>query len=311
MSIDLGHYSKEFQLLSVDAWQQYSASLCALLSDNEINSLLGVAHSIDYSDIRAIYPGLAHFLLNRVVIPRAIRPGNCSRNDQGPVVIGLTGSVSVGKSTAARFIKAFLSALCPEKVVALIPTDNFLFSNAELKKRDLIDKKGFPESFDNPSLLRFMQLLCSGCAQLTTPVYSHHLYDIDETDHLLVDKPDIVILEGLNLLQVTASAYQEGRCYWLSDYIDFSLFLDADEDDLQSWFLSRVLRFAQGPFKKPSAYFHELSQLSEAALMDFAREVWLNINLANYRDNILPFRHRAHMIIEKGSDHTVRNLWLR
>jgi type I pantothenate kinase len=221
-----------------------------------------------------------------------------------PYLIALGGSVAVGKSTAARLVVRLLSSLRPDWRVELVTTDGFLLPNATLIERDILARKGFPESYDRRALLRFVADLKSGIELLQVPLYSHLTYDVlDETQ--LVRSPDVLVLEGVNVLQRGS-----GRVY-VSDFVDFALYLDAEEDDVRRWYLSRFLKLRSGAFQNPDSYFHRYAQLSDDEAVEVARGIWERTNRPNLLNNIQPTRPRADVILEKGADHFVSRVLLR
>ena len=222
-----------------------------------------------------------------------------------PFVIGVGGSVAVGKSTIARVLKALLARWPHHPSVDLITTDGFLFPNAVLEERGLMERKGFPESYDRAALLRFVARAKAGEEHLEIPVYSHIRYDIVEGETRMVSRPDILIVEGLNVLQARDSGA------FVSDYFDFSIFVDADLDDIKSWYVGRFLTLKETAFTQPDAFFHRYAEISNEEAVAVAERIWEEINEVNLIENILPTRDRASLILEKASDHSVRRVRLR
>ncbi len=225
-----------------------------------------------------------------------------------PYIIGIAGSVAVGKSTTSRILQALLSRWPDHPKVSLVTTDGFLYPLAELEKRDLLSQKGFPESYDIQNLLAFLTAIKSGEGPVYAPVYSHHTYDILPDERIEVDWPDIVIVEGLNILQ-TGPIEEAG--VFVSDFFDFTIFVDAETSSVKQWFIERVLQFRETAFQDPSAYFHSISKMTEEETMKFSDRVWHEINERNLFENILPFRDRAQLILRKGPSHSVDKVLLR
>jgi type I pantothenate kinase len=224
-----------------------------------------------------------------------------------PYIVGIAGSVAVGKSTFSRVLRASLARWPDHPRVDLITTDGFLYSNAILEKRGLMMRKGFPESYDQRLLLQFLADLKAGAPAVCAPVYSHLRYDIVPDAVERVEQPDILILEGLNVLQ----SPREGSRMFVSDFFDFSIYIDAADQTIEMWYIQRFLRLRETVFRNKDSYFHRYSQLSEAEAVQTAGRIWEEINLPNLRDNIGPTKERAQLILEKGADHRVENILLR
>jgi type I pantothenate kinase len=227
-----------------------------------------------------------------------------------PYVIGIAGSVAGGKSTTSRILQALLARWPDHPRVDLVTTDGFLYPNDVLQARGIMHRKGFPESYDVRRLIRFIADVKSGREEVSAPVYSHLVYDIVPGAEMVVRHPDILIVEGLNVLQ-TGPTGPEKPAAFVSDFFDFSLYIEAREADLQEWFLQRFQRLRATAFRDPASYFHAYAGVPDAEALTFARNVWSTINAVNLRENIVPTRGRARLILEKGSDHSVERVWLR
>ena len=227
-----------------------------------------------------------------------------------PYVIAVAGSVAGGKSTTARILQALLSRWPDHPKVDLVTTDGFLYPNVVLEERGIMTRKGFPESYDVRRLVRFLAELKSGAAEVRAPVYSHLVYDIVPGEELVVRRPDILIIEGLNVLQ-TGGGERAARVF-VSDFFDFSIYIDAREHDLETWYLQRFQRLRETAFRDPTSFFHQYAVgMSEEEAMEFGHQVWETINAVNLRENIEPTRERARLILEKGRDHRIERVWLR
>jgi type I pantothenate kinase len=227
-----------------------------------------------------------------------------------PYVIGIAGSVAAGKSTFSRVLRACLARWPEHSNVELITTDGFLHPNRILEARGLMKRKGFPESYDQRRLLQFLADVKAGVRNIETPLYSHLRYDIVPGSYDVVDQPDILIIEGLNVLQPAGAARDASRVF-VSDFFDFSIYLDADEQTIEGWYVQRFLKLRETVFRDPDSYFHRFSFLTLEEAVATACSIWREINLANLNENILPTRERAHVILEKAPDHTMQRVLLR
>ncbi|OYX04252.1 MAG: type I pantothenate kinase [Rhizobiales bacterium 32-66-8] len=228
-----------------------------------------------------------------------------------PFIIGVAGSVAVGKSTTARILQALLQRWPASPKVDLVTTDGFLHPNAVLAERGIMERKGFPESYDRPRFVQFLADIKSGKGGVKVPVYSHLVYDVVADGEVTIDRPDILIVEGLNILQPGELPKTGKPILFASDFIDFSIYIDADNDDLEDWFMERFFRLRETAFKDPTSFFRRFAEMSEAEAGEFGRMVWRTINLPNLLDNVLPTRGRADLILKKGKSHLIEDVQLR
>ena len=282
------------------------------LAEAEVAAIRGLGDSLDLVEIAQVYVPLSRLLNLYAANAKSLhRETSSFLQQQGrpvtPFVIGVAGSVAVGKSTIARLLRELLGRWDDTPRVELVTTDGFLLPNAELEKRGLMERKGFPESYDRRGLLRFVSLVKSGIAEVGTPVYSHLSYDILAGVRYVVHRPDILIVEGLNVLQPPAP----GSRLAVSDLFDFTIYVDARTVDIEHWYIERFLRLQRGAFADPGSYFHRFAALSESEAMDRARAIWHSINEPNLVQNILPTRARASLVLRKGADHAVSSVLLR
>jgi type I pantothenate kinase len=292
-------------------WAHLRASTPLPLSEAQLSGLVGLNERVSLDEVADIYLPLSRLLNLYVGATQTLHEATAtflgSTGPRVPFVIGLAGSVAVGKSTTSRILQALLARWPSHPHVDLITTDGFLWPRRELDARGLMERKGFPESYDVRRLVRFMADLKSGAAEVCAPVYSHLAYDIVEGETHRVRQPDIVIVEGLNVLQAGT-----GRApMFVSDFFDFSIYVDAHEADIEQWYVERFLTLHNTVFRDPCSYFHRYATLTTNEVTDVAREVWQSINLVNLRENVQPTRERAHLILEKGRDHAVRRVQLR
>jgi type I pantothenate kinase len=288
-------------------WRELGRDGTALGYD-EIAGLSGLGEPVAPEEVSDVYVPLARLLALRVQAARELSAAQGGFLGEAPhlvpFLIALAGSVAVGKSTAARLVCALLARMRPQWRVELVTTDGFLLPNATLVERGILARKGFPESYDRRALLRFVADLKSGVEELRAPLYSHLTYDLlDEVQ--LVSRPDVVVLEGVNVLQRGA-----GRVY-VSDFVDFALYLDAAEEDVRRWYRERFLALRDGAFQRPESYFHRYARLSDEEALATADGIWERTNRPNLLQNIAPTRPRADLVLAKGPDHFVRRLLLR
>ena len=285
------------------------------LTREEVARLRSVHDRLDMAEVEDIYLPLSRLLSLYVAATqrlfRAQERFLGTGDTKMPFIIGVAGSVAVGKSTTARVLQALLARWTNVPKVDLITTDGFLYPNAILEREGLMEKKGFPESYDLPALLRFLTDVKAGRRPARAPVYSHLIYDVMPNEWIAIDRPDILIVEGLNVLQ-TGRLPKDGKAIpFVSDFFDFSVYLDAAEDVLLSWYVDRFLSLRGTAFRDPKSYFHRYSNLSDEEAVKTATSIWTRINLLNLHDNILPTRQRADLILKKGESHLVGEVALR
>ncbi len=285
------------------------------LSEEEIVKLKGINEDLSLEEVAQIYLPLSrllNFYISSNLRRQAVLEQFLGTDGQKiPYVIGIAGSVAVGKSTTARLLQALLSRWPEHRSVELITTDGFLHPNKVLNERGLMKKKGFPQSYDMHSLVKFVSEVKSGAKRVTAPVYSHLIYDVVPEGNKVIEQPDILILEGLNVLQSGMDYPHDPHRVFVSDFVDFSIYVDAPETLLQSWYINRFLKFRQGAFSNPDSYFHHYSKLPEQEAINIATQLWNEINGLNLQQNILPTRERASLIMTKSANHAVENVRLR
>ena len=296
-------------------WARLRASTPLPLSEAQLRPLAGINEQVSIGEVTDIYLPLSR-LLNLYVGATQSRYAATATflgaaPFRVPFVIGIAGSVAVGKSTTSRILQALLSRWPSHPTVDLVTTDGFLLPKRVLESKGLMPRKGFPESYDVPRLVRFMADVKAGVPEVSAPLYSHLSYDIVPGRFQVVRQPDIMIVEGLNVLQTGDGRHGRSMRMFVSDFFDFSIYVDANEDDIEQWYVERFLKLRDTLFRDPSSYFHRYAHMSLEEATDTARNIWRTINLVNLRQNIAPTRERAHLILEKGRDHAVRRVKLR
>lgn len=306
---------KPYRTFRRDEWAELRAGTPMTLAPSELDELSGIVEPLSVEEVEQIYLPLSRLLNLHVAAAQKLDAVTSKflgkQTLKVPFIIGVSGSVAVGKSTTARVLRALLARWPNHPRVDLITTDGFLYPNKELKKRDLMDRKGFPESFDRTRLLNFLIDLKSGLEKVEAPIYSHFHYDILEDQKVVVEQPDIIILEGLNVLQSPQQKTIPHHSPLVSDFFDFSIYIDANEDHIRDWYLERFMRLRTTAFRDPAAYFHRYAELSKREAYQKALEIWETINLKNLHENILPTRGRARLILQKKEDHQVHSVALR
>ena len=304
-----------YETFTRDDWALLRADTPMTLTEDEVEQLSGVIERISADEVEHIYLPLSRLLNLYVGAAQTLHKHTSEflrkRNGKMPFIIGIAGSVAVGKSTTARALRALLARWENHPRVDLLPTDGFLFPNAELEARGLMDRKGFPESFDQRALVQFMAEVKAGRPAVRAPVYSHFDYDIRPGDEIVVDRPDVLIVEGLNVLQPPRLAKDGDTVPFVSDFFDFSIYIHADPKVIEEWYVTRFNALRATAFQHPDAYFHRYASLSEVEARSTALDIWRRINLLNLRENILPTRQRADLILNKDETHAVETVWLR
>ena len=314
MTIAKGHLSP-YLSLSREQWSQLRAAVPLSLTEADLIQLRGIHDELSLDEVRDIYLPLSR-LLNLYVKARQSRSKVIeqflgTQPSHLPYIISIAGSVAVGKSTTARSLQALLDRWPEHPKVELVTTDGFLFPNHELEARGLMKKKGFPLSYDMRRLVNFVADIKAGAASVSAPVYSHHSYDIVPGAEKRVEQPDILIIEGLNVLQSGMDYPHDPHHVFVSDFVDFSIYVDAEESLLKNWYIERFLKFRQSAFSDPECYFHHYAALSEAESVAIASQIWDEINYPNLKSNILPTRERASLILTKGAAHAIEQVKLR
>jgi type I pantothenate kinase len=297
-----------------DEWAALRADTPLTLADRDLDRIHGLVERMSLHEIEEVYLPLSRLLNLYVAAVQGLYRATATFLGHGeekvPFLIGLGGSVAVGKSTAARALRELLARWPHHPRVDIVTTDGFLYPTAVLEERGLLGRKGFPESYDVRALLAFVRDLKAGKDPVTSPVYSHVLYDIVPGEAIVVEQPDIVIVEGLNVLQTSAAAEGAPRVF-VSDYFDFTIYVDAATEDIRSWYLERFLALRHTAFRDPAAYFHRYAGLSDAEAMETAGRIWDEINEPNLLTKILPTRERADLVLRKSRDHSVVEVRLR
>ena len=312
---DLAREVSPFRRFSREEWAELRADTPLTLTDADLDEVRSLNDKIDLSEVEMVYLPLSRLLNLYVQASQKLFGASnifLHRSDlKVPYIIGVAGSVAGGKSTTARILRRLLSRWPSTPKVDLVTTDGFLMPNAVLEREGLMSRKGFPESYDLPKILRFMSDIKSGERDVEVPLYSHLTYDVLKDKSQIIDQPDILIVEGINVLQ-TGRPPRDGRGIPnVSDFFDFSIFIDADVELLREWYIERFFSLRSGAFKDPKSYFHRYASLSDQQAMEFATRIWNTVNLANLRENILPTRPRADLVLRKGADHKVRSVFLR
>ncbi len=295
-------------------WGRLRKDAELMLTEAELEKLRGRGETVSLDEVEEIYLPLSR-LLNLYVEASQDLYGATNaflgREIKVPFIIGVAGSVAVGKSTTSRILRDMLARWPSHPKVELITTDGFLFPNATLEERGLMQRKGFPESFDLRNMRRFLSQVKSGQPEVTAPVYSHEAYDILPDEDIVVTQPDVLIVEGLNVLQPASLAKEGNEIPFVSDYFDFSIYIDAEVETIEEWYIERFMSLRQTAFREPGAYFRRYADLDDEAARATAHDIWRRINMTNLMENILPTRGRADLILHKSSSHQIDRVLLR
>ncbi|HEY5514957.1 MAG TPA: type I pantothenate kinase [Pengzhenrongella sp.] len=301
--------------LDREAWTRLSGSTPLPLTDSDVQRLRGLGDPIDLAEVDAVYRPMSRLLNLYVEATKNLHKASSTflRENSGgtPYVIGVAGSVAVGKSTTARLLRELLARWPETPHVELLPTDGFLFPNAELARRGLLERKGFPESYDRRALVHFLSEVKAGYAEVRAPVYDHVTYDIVPNEQVVVRRPDVLIVEGLNVLQPAPPTPVGTSNLAVSDFFDFSIYVDARTSVVRQWYVDRFLSLRTTAFARPESYFHQYASITDEEATERAQAIWDAINAPNLIQNILPTRSRATLVLTKAADHSVRRMRLR
>jgi type I pantothenate kinase len=304
-----------FRVFTREEWAALRADTPMTLTVDDLVKLQSSHDPISIEEVVAIYLPLSRLLSLYAAATQGLFKATqrflLAEDGKVPYIIGLAGSVSAGKSTTARVLKALLSRWSNTPKVELITTDGFLYPNAVLQADGLMERKGFPESYDGTALIRFLSEIKAGKRQVQAPVYSHLVYDVVPNEYVTVDRPDILIVEGLNVLLPNRLPRDGKSIPFVSDFFDFSIYLDADDDLLERWYVERFMRLRETAFRDPRSFFSKYATLTDEQAIETAKGIWQRINLPNLQENILPTRPRADLVLTKGASHRIERVALR
>ena len=304
-----------YREFSREEWAKLRADTPMTLVQRDLEQLSGLIEELSIEEVEQIYLPLSRLLNLHVAGAQELHTVTSRflgrKDGRVPYILGIGGSVAVGKSTTARVLRALLARWADHPRVDLITTDGFLYPNVELERRGIMERKGFPESFDTARLLNFLHDVKSGRANVAAPVYSHFHYDIIPGQTIIIDRPDVLIVEGLNVLQPARLPRDGEGIPFVSDFFNFSIYMDADAEIIEDWYVTRFMRLRQTAFRDPAAYFHRYAHLSHDEARAKALEIWRTINEKNLFENILPTRQRSRLILRKGANHRIESVALR
>lgn len=306
-----------YRFFSAEEWSRFRSDTPLTLSAEEVDRLRSLNDPINLEEVSRIYLSLSRLLSAHVEASQLLFRQRqiffqADNSVKTPFIIGVAGSVAVGKSTTARVLKELLRRWPSSPKVDLVTTDGFLYSNEMLRNTGMMDRKGFPESYDVGAILRFLSAIKAGMPNVQAPLYSHLTYDVLPGETVTIDRPDILIFEGINVLQTTRNLPVDGTAVpVVSDFFDFSIYIDAPEDKIHGWYVERFMRLRETAFRNPNSFFHRYSKLSDGSALAIAEQLWESINLKNLRENILPTRPRADLVLRKGTNHLIEEVALR